>query len=389
MLELFTQIEFKLKNIEDKLEKKITAVNSSVNQQLDLLNLKYDIAKLEQKYANELNEQRDELLYEITSNMKLELANINKIVALKDAEKLESSLGRLYKTHLKFIAKKINPNEIWIQKLIIKEFKFERTFSALNLVKYKNILGLQNYIKMNNDSFDDVNLNDSLIEAVRDSNLETIMLLVEAGADVNAKDEWNSTALMFASEKGYELLAKYLVNNDADVDAANKYNNTALICAALNGHLEIVKCFVENGADVNLKGGYHNNTALIFAIVNGHLEVVKYLVGNGADLNAEDKNNLTALMLASEKGHIEIVKCLVENGADVNRKNKWNDAALNFSSQKGHFEIVKYLVEKGADVNAKDNYNKTALILASEKGRIEIVKYLVENGADAKGKNNE
>ena len=84
MLELFRQLELIFNNIEAKLEKKITATNSSVIEQLELLNLNYDIAKLEQKYANELNCQREEWLHQISSNMKLELANVNEIQCTYD-----------------------------------------------------------------------------------------------------------------------------------------------------------------------------------------------------------------------------------------------------------------------------------------------------------------
>ena len=258
-MELFKQIELKFNNIETKLEEKITAANSSANQQLCLLEVKYDIAKLEQKYSNELNEQREEWLNQISSNMKLELDKVNEIVALDDANEVESSLERINKAHsLKFKVNKINPKEAWIQKLIKKEFKFKRIFqifSALHLVKYKNILGLQNYIKMNFHAFNEVKFNNSYLEAVGNENLnlETLMLFVEAGEDVNAKDEWESTASIWASLYGHFEIVRYLVENGANVNAKNNYNNAALIFASDYGHLEIVKCLIENGAEVNAK----------------------------------------------------------------------------------------------------------------------------------------
>ena len=70
---------------------------------------------------------------------------------------------------------------------------------------------------------------------------------------------------------------KYLVEHGSYVNAKNEYNDTALMEASLEGHLEIVKCLVENGADVNEKNK-NNNTALMLASANGHLEIVKCLV---------------------------------------------------------------------------------------------------------------
>ena len=338
-MELLKQIELKFKNIEAKLVKKIAATISSVNPQLELLNLRYDIAKLERKYANELNKQREELLDQISSNMKLELANVNEITPINDAKEVKSSLKRLNKKHrLKFQVKKINPKETCIQKLIKKEYKFQRIFSALSLIKYKKILGLQNCISMNYPSYDVVKFNDSFLEACINgiSNLETLMLFVEAGADVNAKGQNKKTALILA--------LRYV-------------------------DFEKVKYLVENGADVNAKDN-DNATALIEASEKGHFEIVKYLHQNGADVDVKDKYNNTALIIASFWGHFETVKYLVENGADLDEK--WNRTALIFASDKGHFEIVKYLAENGADVNATNHSNRTALMDSSKNGQKEV-----------------
>ena len=69
--------------------------------------------------------------------MKLEIASVNEI---KDTKKVKSSREKLNKAHkLKFKSKKLKAKESCIQKLIKKEFKLERAFSALNLVKYKYI----------------------------------------------------------------------------------------------------------------------------------------------------------------------------------------------------------------------------------------------------------
>ena len=67
---------------------------------------------------------------------------------------------------------------------------------------------------------------------------------------------------MLASRDGRLELVTYLVENGADLNARNENNETALNSASLNEHLEVVKYLIEKGADdVNAKNKY-DNTAL-------------------------------------------------------------------------------------------------------------------------------
>lgn len=155
MLKLFEEIELKFSNIEAKIEKRTTETKSLCNQQSELLNLNYDLARLEQKYVNELNKQRDELLNQIPSKMRLELDVVNEKVGLNDANRVETLLGALNKPRkLKLKLNRIDRIKIWMQKVMNKEFEFARMFSASNLVKYKNILSNEHYLAFGYLSFD-------------------------------------------------------------------------------------------------------------------------------------------------------------------------------------------------------------------------------------------
>ena len=112
--------------------------------------------------------------------------------------------------------------------------------------------------------------------------------------------------LIEASIDGDLDKVKYLVENGADVHADNDY---ALCLSAENGHFDIVKYLVENGTDIHAK----NDHALCWSAKNGHLEVVRLLLENGADIHAHDD---FALRLSAQKGHLEVVKYLIENRAD-------------------------------------------------------------------------
>ncbi|KAF5340832.1 hypothetical protein D9758_017062 [Tetrapyrgos nigripes] len=232
-----------------------------------------------------------------------------------------------------------------------------------------------------------------------------VKVLVENGADVNAREGYYGFALQAAAFRGYLDIVKYLVEKGEDVNAKGGEYGFALQAAAVWGHLDIVKHLVEKGADVNAEGGFCQ-FALQAAAFWGHLDIVKYLVekgadvnakgvscGEGADVNAEGGTYGLSLQAAARWGHLDIVKYLVEKGADVNAKRGYYGFALQAAAYQGHLDIVKYLVEKGADVNAEGGTYGFALQAAQIAPRLEIerhldiVKYLVEKGAyvNAKG----
>ena len=87
-----------------------------------------------------------------------------------------------------------------------------------------------------------------------DGNFEKVKLLIEKGADIDAKDNDGVTALMYVSRAGDLEIAKYLLENGADINAKDsKWGYTALIYAAEYVNLEIVQFLIESGADVNIK----------------------------------------------------------------------------------------------------------------------------------------
>jgi hypothetical protein len=132
-------------------------------------------------------------------------------------------------------------------------------------------------------------------------------------------------ALRWASHNGHTETVKVLLAAGADVHADNDY---ALQWACENGHTETVKVLLDAGADVHADNDY----ALRWASNYGHTETVKVLLAAGADVHAQDDY---ALRWASEHGHTETVKVLLAAGADVH--------ALRWASNYGHTETVKVL----------------------------------------------
>jgi ankyrin repeat protein len=84
-----------------------------------------------------------------------------------------------------------------------------------------------------------------------------------SGADVNAKDRYGATPLLYAAKKE---IAELLITKGADVNAKNSQGWTLLQKAVLNGHKEIAQLLIANGADVNAKNlDFGDGTPLDYA----------------------------------------------------------------------------------------------------------------------------
>ena len=206
--------------------------------------------------------------------------------------------------------------------------------------------------------------------------IELVKRGLNSGALVDSKEGTKgSTPLMFAAQFGYEDIVRLLVDKGADVNAKNNSSLTPLMSAAYGGQIENVRFLVEKGADVNAKNN-DSWTPLVCAAWRGDEEIIRFLVEKGADVNAKYESPRSPLTFAALKGQKEIVRFLVEMGADVNIKHKHSETPLMYAAHYGQEEIVRFLVQKDADVNAKDNNNDTALDIAKKQNHQSIVEFL-------------
>jgi ankyrin repeat protein len=133
----------------------------------------------------------------------------------------------------------------------------------------------------------------------RNGNTEAVKRLLEAGTDVNARNNLGDTPLMWAARNGHTETVKLFLESSADVNANNNYGWTALMWAARYGHTETVKFLLEKGADAN-RENRHGNTALLFAAYEGSTEMVKLLLEAGANVNATNGEDASVLSYAYE-----------------------------------------------------------------------------------------
>ena len=275
-----------------------------------------------------------------------------------------------------------------------------------------------NYNSFYGYSFSEEEIEERLLEKFS----KIVKLLIDNGADVNAKTENGNTALMYACENSNSVeVVKFLIDNGADVNLKNNGGMTALMSASDVSH-ELIELLIKSGARVN-EVDDNGKSALMYAIISssdievvkflidnpqraqisvrdltGDIEVVKFLIDNGANVNLKSNDGETALMNAYIRGNKELVELLINSGADANLisnlKDNYGRAKLMEASEIGNKEAVELLIKSGVGVNEVDDNGKSALMYACEKhiissSDIEVVKFLIDNGANVNLKSND
>lgn len=158
---------------------------------------------------------------------------------------------------------------------------------------------------------------DDLFVAVEKNDIQKVGVLLPLGADVNAKDPYaNMTPLMMAAYDGYTEIAKLLIEKGAQVNAKGgvDMDMTPLIYAASQDQLDMVKLLMDKGANVNVKTKY-GWTPLFFAASRGKVDIAKLFIDKGADVNVTLPTGETALSEAEKAGKTDLVKMLRQAGA--------------------------------------------------------------------------
>jgi len=144
-------------------------------------------------------------------------------------------------------------------------------------------------------------------------------LLSIRNINVNVKDDmFGWTPLHWAARNGRIEIARLLLQNGADVNAKENYGNTPLHWAAILGHVDNLHLLVENGADLEAQSN-NGIRALHRAAIHGHLPFIQDLISRyHVDINARvNRRGRTALWLARHgdpHSHPTVIAFLQANG---------------------------------------------------------------------------
>jgi ankyrin repeat protein len=199
-----------------------------------------------------------------------------------------------------------------------------------------------------------------LVDAARGQDQAKIRALVDRKADVNARSNDGSTALLWAAHWNDVATAGLLVGARANANTANDFGMTPLSRACTNGSAAMVGLLLEAGANPNTPIAT-GETPLMTCAGSGSAEAVRMLIARGADVNAkEPSQEQDALMWAAAERHADVVDLLVEAGANLEAHSKKGFTALHFAAREGDLETARRLLAAGVNVNIRSQADEPA-----------------------------
>jgi ankyrin repeat protein len=171
-----------------------------------------------------------------------------------------------------------------------------------------------------------------LMKATDSYNIPMMKVLLEHSADVNRATAWGKTALMIAAEHNFTEGTRLLIEAGANLELRDEDGRTALFYAAAPEGFTAYKLMMEMQNPAWMQNLPEETRKLLEAegesrprftygyVESDSVEVLELLVQKGADINARDNSDMTALMLAASCGRPARVWALLALGADATLK---------------------------------------------------------------------
>jgi cytohesin len=212
-------------------------------------------------------------------------------------------------------------------------------------------------------------------------------LMLDRGADIEARDHRRNTPLLRAAWQGNQRMVRFLLDRGADPLVCDEIGQSALHFAAQNSDADVLLLLLPHGLDVNQREAKYGYAPLHVVDSAGRVgaspiqcrRAVRLLLRHGADIEAPDDGGDTPLCAAADLDRPVVVEELIRAGASVNARGVCDRTPLHFAALSGRSSNVKRLIAAGANPNTEDQWGNTPLHCAWVA---EIVVLLLDAGAD-------
>lgn len=207
--------------------------------------------------------------------------------------------------------------------------------------------------------------NTPLIKSAQAHEVDACRFLIEAGADVHARNNTGETALHYSQD---ERVISLLLQAGAKIDAQNNNGWTPLHCHVHNSHLQAAQYLIGNGSDVNARS-LDGGAPLHYA---SNVEIIVSLLQGGSDVNAKMEDGYTPLHCRALKGDRLACQELIHGGAKLNALGAMNDTPLLCASKNKHIDAVILLLDAGANPYIADNEDNNLGALAKDDADLRV-----------------
>jgi FOG: Ankyrin repeat len=267
--------------------------------------------------------------------------------------------------------------------------------------------------------------NPEFIKAIKSGDIKSVENFIKSGINVNAKDyieneygtKYKYAPIIAAVEINNEKIVKMLLDAGANPNAKwflyfvhpKRYKccDTALSLAVKSGNANIVKMFIDAGVNINSKIDYYayynrgdeikRDPPLIEAILAGNKEILKMLIDAGADLNIRGAdysyyphqfeggmpyNELFAVEFAAKFADDSIITMLIEASKDIKQKIELISKGILAAAEINNTTKVEMLLNMGKGLNLNKKSINSALFAAAGYGNEKNVEMLIKAGTD-------
>ena len=213
---------------------------------------------------------------------------------------------------------------------------------------------------------------------------EIALTLIEHGADPKVGDYYNPLNTAIHAKRDKELIQKLLARGEKlSPQKKEQFLSDALMAAAYSGYDYAVLELLDRGANINYRADL--NCPLTNAIESHNYKTACLLISHGANVNVEDQNGASPLMLAAQWQSPELLCVLLKAGASVTAKDKRGNTVLSYAARTGDVERTKKMISLGAPIDVDGIAGKEALAAAIDANSPELVKLFIDAGVNVNG----
>jgi ankyrin repeat protein len=211
---------------------------------------------------------------------------------------------------------------------------------------------------------------------------DAVAVLVKRGAALETRDPYGRTAFVLcARERGGVGTAKLLLDAGADINARDKFDETSLGLAAWRGKRELIDLLLEKGATVPAPGEQWGQLVSMSAS-KGLVSLFARLTKEGLNLARIDAFRNTLLHEAARGGAAEIVDVLLGMGFDPAAADSYGWTPLHYAALDGRVEAAQRLIQHAAPLDSRTIAGQTPWNVARERGMESVAAFLASKGAD-------